>query len=264
MDIISRAEAKAQGLKRYFTGEPCKHDHVSERMVSDTLCLFCKRIREARQWKQKQDKKKSGLEYKLSKEWDSYFFSGAKKSQRKLARQYFMIFTCCEYRKRQALGQKKYRDKNIKTIAKKRKDKYWADIEKNRAYARIMSNKQSYRETRNKRNLVTRRSPDMVVKVFMQNSLRSILNRSDKRKTNKSEVMMNYKKEDLIFIIESKFIKGMDWGNRNEWHIDHIKPIAQFLKEGITDPAIINALSNLQPLWAKDNLSKGAKYNETN
>ena len=28
--IISHAEAKAQGLKRYFTGKPCKHGHVAE------------------------------------------------------------------------------------------------------------------------------------------------------------------------------------------------------------------------------------------
>ena len=33
------------------------------------------------------------------------------------------------------------------------------------------------------------------------------------------------------------------------------------IKQGITDPAIINALSNLKPLLAQENLSKGAEFN---
>lgn len=41
-EIISRAEALAQGLKRYFTGKPCKHGHVAERLVSIRSCLGCK------------------------------------------------------------------------------------------------------------------------------------------------------------------------------------------------------------------------------
>lgn len=48
----------------------------------------------------------------------------------------------------------------------------------------------------------------------------------------------------------------MSWDNRGEWHIDHIVPVAVMVRDGITDPAIINALTNLQPLWAKDNLAK--------
>lgn len=48
----------------------------------------------------------------------------------------------------------------------------------------------------------------------------------------------------------------MTWENWGEWHIDHIKPVAQFIREGITCPKQINALSNLRPLWAHDNLSK--------
>lgn len=42
MKIISRSEAKAAGLKRYFTGKPCKHGHVSARYVVDHACVECK------------------------------------------------------------------------------------------------------------------------------------------------------------------------------------------------------------------------------
>ena len=43
MQIISRAEAKAKGLKRYFTGKPCKHGHVAERQLFNATCVKCQR-----------------------------------------------------------------------------------------------------------------------------------------------------------------------------------------------------------------------------
>ena len=45
MEIISRAEAKACGLIRFFTGVPCKHGHTCERFVSSKGCLICNRLR---------------------------------------------------------------------------------------------------------------------------------------------------------------------------------------------------------------------------
>ena len=56
--------------------------------------------------------------------------------------------------------------------------------------------------------------------------------------------------------IESLFIEGMSWSNHGEWHIDHIIPLAK----GTTREELIelNHYTNLQPLWAADNLSKGA------
>jgi len=45
MEIISRQEAKSRGLTRYFTGKPCKHGHVVERLVGNSGCIECKRIK---------------------------------------------------------------------------------------------------------------------------------------------------------------------------------------------------------------------------
>ena len=44
MQIISRSEAKAKGLKRFFTGKPCKHGHVAERYVGSSGCVECQRV----------------------------------------------------------------------------------------------------------------------------------------------------------------------------------------------------------------------------
>ena len=47
--IISRKEAEAKGLKRFFTGIPCKKaNHISERLVSNKGCIKCTRIAENR------------------------------------------------------------------------------------------------------------------------------------------------------------------------------------------------------------------------
>lgn len=67
--------------------------------------------------------------------------------------------------------------------------------------------------------------------------------------------------EDLRKHLESKFLPGMTWGNHgiNGWHIDHIEPLANF---DLTDPEQVKIAcryTNLQPLWAKDNLTKADK-----
>lgn len=41
MKIITRSEAKAAGLKRYFTGTPCHRGHISEALTSSGTCLEC-------------------------------------------------------------------------------------------------------------------------------------------------------------------------------------------------------------------------------
>jgi hypothetical protein len=41
---IAIDDAKARGLKRYFTGTPCKHGHIAERFTSCRLCCECDRL----------------------------------------------------------------------------------------------------------------------------------------------------------------------------------------------------------------------------
>lgn len=41
MKIVTRTEAAKAGLKRYFTGKPCKHGHCSERWVYNGHCVEC-------------------------------------------------------------------------------------------------------------------------------------------------------------------------------------------------------------------------------
>lgn len=58
--------------------------------------------------------------------------------------------------------------------------------------------------------------------------------------------------------IENQFESKMTWDNYGEWHLDHIIPLASFdLTERQQFLEACNWL-NYQPLWANDNISKGA------
>ena len=60
--------------------------------------------------------------------------------------------------------------------------------------------------------------------------------------------------------LEKQFVGGMSWDNRADWHIDHIRPIASFNLADPVQQRICFHYTNLQPLWARDNLAKGAKF----
>jgi hypothetical protein len=55
----------------------------------------------------------------------------------------------------------------------------------------------------------------------------------------------------------------MTWDNYGKygWHLDHIKPCSSFNLKDPEQQLQCFHWSNQQPLWAKDNLSKGAKWN---
>jgi 5-methylcytosine-specific restriction endonuclease McrA len=48
--VISQEDARASGLRRYFTGEPCARGHLAQRAVAGTACLVCKAER-GKKWR---------------------------------------------------------------------------------------------------------------------------------------------------------------------------------------------------------------------
>ena len=59
--------------------------------------------------------------------------------------------------------------------------------------------------------------------------------------------------------LESKFQTGMRWENYGLWHVDHIKPCVSFDLTIEKNQRECFHYTNLQPLWAADNLSKGGR-----
>ena len=77
------------------------------------------------------------------------------------------------------------------------------------------------------------------------------------------ETLVGYTVDDLMAHLEQQFGKGMGWDNYGKygWHIDHIRPKSDFHFESVNDPEFKTCWSlwNLQPMWAKENLSKQTK-----
>jgi sulfur relay (sulfurtransferase) DsrC/TusE family protein len=91
-----------------------------------------------------------------------------------------------------------------------------------------------------------------------RNILKRTLSYIGSDKTESTKNLLGYSSLDLKIYLESLFIEGMTWENYGDWHIDHIKPLSKFSSDVPID--VINSLSNLQPLWASDNLKKSNKY----
>lgn len=96
-------------------------------------------------------------------------------------------------------------------------------------------------------------------KFIWRSILTNFLARSNTNKNNSTYLVLGYDYDKFKQRIELNFKEGMSWDNHGKWHVDHKKPISKF-KEG-TPPNIVNALCNLQPLWAKENLSKANNFN---
>ena len=79
----------------------------------------------------------------------------------------------------------------------------------------------------------------------------------DKKAGRSWELFVGYTLADLMHHLQSLFVDGMSWNNYGEWHIDHVKPRCLFSVEEVKE---CWSLSNLQPLWAVDNMSKRDSY----
>lgn len=91
------------------------------------------------------------------------------------------------------------------------------------------------------------------ISTLIQNGIR---NGGYTKKTKTSEILgCDY--ETFKSYIENKFKEGMTWGNRSEWHLDHIFPISMATTE--EEIVKLNHYTNFQPLWAVENIKKGNK-----
>lgn len=59
--------------------------------------------------------------------------------------------------------------------------------------------------------------------------------------------------------IANLFEEGMTWENYGEWHLDHIVPLSAFDLTDEDQVRVACHYTNIQPLWAEDNMRKGNK-----
>lgn len=93
----------------------------------------------------------------------------------------------------------------------------------------------------------------------MGDLIRAALNR--RGSAPKFEDFAGYTAQQLRSHLEAQFTKGMDWERfrLGEIHIDHIVPLSSFDLANPDELRRAWAMTNLRPLWAKDNLNKSNK-----
>jgi len=171
---------------------------------------------------------------------------------------------------------KEYRLKNSENIKTKRnknknKVKEWALKNKEgiqkyfKEYKSRPDIKIKLRIYKNK-YVLHRRKTDYVFLILdnVRARFRTFLKATNIRKTNRTFELVGCSAEELKIYLEKKFLPGMTWENynRNTWHIDHIKPLS--LAKNMDDIIRLKLMhyTNLQPLWAGDNIRKSNKYFE--
>ena len=95
----------------------------------------------------------------------------------------------------------------------------------------------------------------------LRSRLYSALKSKNAKKSTRTLDLIGCSTTFLMGYLEAKFTEGMTWQNHGEWHIDHITPCAKFNLLDEEEQKKCFHYTNLQPLWAKDNLIKGSKLN---
>jgi hypothetical protein len=94
-------------------------------------------------------------------------------------------------------------------------------------------------------------------KKLLRNNIRNSFKRGGFSKTSQACEILGADWDVVKKYFENKFKPGMTWENMGLWHIDHILPISMATCE--EDVIRLNHYSNLQPLWAEDNVKKSDK-----
>ena len=99
------------------------------------------------------------------------------------------------------------------------------------------------------------------IRFAISQGMRRSLKHGRSKNGNHWENLVGYTIQELIDHLTKLFKPGMTLENFGEWQIDHIIPVSSFKIESIECENFKKCweLSNLQPLWAVENMSKGDK-----
>lgn len=165
---------------------------------------------------------------------------------------------------------KKWREKNREYINKKTRENYKENpLAYKLACAKYIATHQEKEKERHHNYKINNRDKCSAYErkrrkeplYRLKGNIRSLINISIKKKnfnkTTKVEEILGCSIEYFIEYLKKLFKEGMTIENHGEWHIDHIIPISSATTE--EEVIKLNHYSNLQPLWAKENLKKWKK-----
>jgi hypothetical protein len=172
-----------------------------------------------------------------------------------------------ECRACQNIASRKYKSENKEKIAEYNKKWNSKNKEYYQEYNKLwkIENYDKILEKRKRFNVINphyyneynkkRKKEDILFRLTL--NMRNVICRYISKKTQNTFDIIGCTPQELKEHLEKQFVNGMTWENRNEWHIDHIIP----LSSAKTEEELYKLCnhSNLQPLWAIDNLKKSNK-----
>lgn len=236
MQIITRDEAIQLGLRRYFTGNPCVHGHMSERVVSTRVCAECKYINKTARNQTAHSKAVNKAHYLKHRERNLVY-----------RRTYYR-----NNKQRHGVLRKAWVKANDE-LCKTYKRRWLAKFRNNNGRSYSVT----YRERRKQID------PGFRLLCQLRGQFRSWLKRKRRDKDSSLTQWIGCTKQELAAHMESQFHPGMSWSNygfgKGRWNIDHIRPLASFNVHSQIDQAAAWHYTNLQPLWHDENLKKGCR-----
>lgn len=171
----------------------------------------------------------------------------------------------------------KWYDKNRRSpreksnLTEKEVRKIWYEKNKDR----INKERREKRKKRTEQQIIKERvmHTQYVRKRYQEDSVYKILNclrsrvglaikNQSSEKAFKTTELLGCSIEECRQHLEDQFVEGMSWDNHGVWHIDHIKPCASFDLTNEDEQKQCFHYTNLQPLWAEENLRKSDKLLE--
>ena len=152
--------------------------------------------------------------------------------------------------------KKEYREANKEKIKEYLKEYYQANKEYHKEYQK--ANKEKIKEYK-KEYQTHRMQTDPLFKMrrYLRTRTWAAFKNKGYSKNTKTQELLGVDWEVAKQHIEKQFTKGMNWDNYGEWHIDHIIPLASAKNE--QEMCNLCHYTNLQPLWAEDNIRKSDK-----
>jgi hypothetical protein len=167
------------------------------------------------------------------------------------------LFGLNSYCKKCHLEIKQNYRKNNPEKYKKETKKYYEqtkEIQKQKKKKWIEKNREKYNSYWTNRK---KKEPEFKLLMTMRSRLSSYLKTHNITKKNKTFEIVGCSPTQLKEHLEKQFKNGMNWENRNLWHIDHIIPLASANTE--EELYKLCHFTNLQPLWAEENIKKSDK-----